>query len=61
MTARMAAIFALVFVPCLFAVIFMIGSATASVAVIAATTIFVALATGMLTGLFRLAHSWEGE
>lgn len=57
----MAAIFALVFVPAVAAVLFMLGDIhghlTASS--IAATVIFVGLLTGLLTGLFRLARQWD--
>lgn len=59
----MAAIFALIFVPALAAVLFMIGGVHGhlSFSTGLAATVFVALATGLLTGLFRLAHSWDEE
>ena len=57
----MAAIFALVFVPAVAAVLFMLGDIHGhlSVTSIAATVIFLGLLTGMLTGLFRLARQWD--
>ena len=57
----MAAIFALVFVPAVAAVLFMLGDIHGhfSVASIAATGIFLALLVGLLTGLFRLARQWD--
>jgi hypothetical protein len=59
----MAAVFALVFVPALASVLFMVGLVRGglSFATFAASTVFVALATGMLIGLFRLARHWEEE
>jgi hypothetical protein len=62
-TIGMAAIFALVFVPALAAVLFMVGLARDGMSWSAgiATVIFVALAAGTFTGLFRLARVWEDE
>jgi hypothetical protein len=59
----MAAVFALVFVPALASVLFMVGLVRdgLSFASFAAATIFVALATGMVVALFRLARDWEEE
>lgn len=59
----MAAIFALVFVPALFGVLFMVGLARdgMSWSTGVATAIFVALAAGLFTGLFRLTRQWEDE
>ncbi|HEY6038469.1 MAG TPA: hypothetical protein VIV58_29505 [Kofleriaceae bacterium] len=57
----MAAIFALVFVPAVAAVLFMLGDVHGhlSFASVSATVIFVGLLTGLLTGLFRLARQWD--
>lgn len=59
----MAAVFALVFVPGLAAVLFMLGltGSGMTLATGAAAFVFVALATGLIAGLFRLAHTWEDE
>jgi len=59
----MAAVFALVFVPGLAAVLFMLGLVGDGVTLAtgAASFVFVALATGLIAGLFRLAHAWEDE
>jgi hypothetical protein len=57
----MAAILALVFVPAVAAILFMIGNIHGhlSVTSVAATVIFLALLGGLLTGLFRLARQWD--
>jgi endonuclease/exonuclease/phosphatase (EEP) superfamily protein YafD len=57
----MAAIFALIFVPAMAAVLFMIGTLHRgiSIATVSATLIFVALATGIIVGLVRLMNQWE--
>lgn len=57
----MAAIFALVFVPALAAVLFMLGDVHGhmSFTTLAATLTFFALIGGLITGLFRLAHQWD--
>jgi len=59
----MAAVFALIFVPALGAVLCMLGDVHGhlSFGTIAAGTVFVALITGMLAVLFRLARQWEDE
>jgi hypothetical protein len=59
----MAAIFALVFVPAVAAVLFMLGDIHGhlSVTSVAATGMFVALLGGLLAGLFRLARQWDGS
>jgi hypothetical protein len=59
----MAAVFALVFVPTLAAVLFMLGGLHGSMSFssILATSVFVALATGSLVGLFRLVYEWDHE
>ncbi len=62
MNVGMAAVFALVFVPALAAALllgFVGGGLCFSTAV--AGLVFVALATGMVAGLFRLARQWEDE
>jgi len=59
----MAAIFALVFVPALAAILFMLGGTVGHVSfgtAFAALT-FVALAGFLLTQLFRLAHHWDHD
>lgn len=57
----MAAIFALVFVPAVAAVLVMLGDIHGhmSFTTIAATLTFLALIGGLITGLFRLAHQWD--
>jgi len=59
----MAAVFALVFVPGLAAVLFMLGGAKGdlSFGTAMATTVFVALAAGVFSGLLRLSQRWEDE
>jgi len=59
----MAAVFALVFVPGLAATLFMLGGlhGDLSFASAGAATVFIALASGMFTGLLRLTHRWEEE
>ena len=59
----MAAVFALVFVPALAAVLLMAGVVRGSLSLSTglAATVFIALAAGMLAGLFRLARKWEDE
>jgi hypothetical protein len=59
----MAAVFALVFVPALAATLCIIGMFQGGVSfgTAFAATVFFALAAGMVTGLFRLAHRWEDE
>jgi hypothetical protein len=59
----MAAVFALIFVPTLAAVLFMLGGLQGGVtfSTVLATAVFVALATGILTGMFRLAHTWDDD
>ena len=61
MVQGMAAIFALVFVPAVAAVLFMLGDIHGhfSVTSVAATTIFLGLLVGLITGLFRLARQWD--
>jgi hypothetical protein len=61
--ADMAAIFALIFVPGLAAVLFMVGlvSGGMTLATGFASLVFVALSTGLVAGLFRLAHTWDEE
>jgi hypothetical protein len=63
MWAGMAAIFALVFVPGLAAVLFMVGliGGGLTFATGFASLVFVALSMGLVTGLFRLAHKWDEE
>jgi hypothetical protein len=60
---RMAAVFALVFVPALAAVLLMLGMnhGAPSFSTVVPATVFVGLAAGLLVGLFRLAHDWEEE
>lgn len=57
----MAAIFALIFVPALAAMLFMLGllRGSPSLASGAAAAIFVALAMGVFIGLLRLVRQWE--
>lgn len=57
----MAAIFALVFVPAVAAVLFMLGDVHGHVSftTFAASLTFCALIGGLITGLFRLAHQWD--
>ena len=59
----MAAIFALVFVPALAAVLFMLGllNGGLTIATVSAALLFVALATGVFAGLYRMVHRWEEE
>ena len=59
----MAAVFALIFVPTLAAVLFMLGGLDGSLSFSTglATAVFVSLAIGILVGLFRLVHAWDGE
>ena len=59
----MAAVFALVFVPALAAVLLMVGVVRGGMAfsTVLAAAVFLALATGLLAGLFRLARRWEDE
>jgi hypothetical protein len=59
----MAAIFALIFVPAVAAVLCMLGDAHGhlSLTTVAATTMFLALITGLIVGLFRLAQGWDEE
>jgi hypothetical protein len=59
----MAAVFALVFVPGLAAVLFMLGGSQdhLSLSSAFATAMFFALVAGLFTGLVRLAHRWEDE
>jgi len=59
----MAAVFALVFVPGLAAVLFMLGLAGSGITfgTAFAAFVFCALATGLIAGLFKLAHAWEEE
>ena len=59
----MAAVFALIFVPAVAAILCMVGDINGhgSFVTIAATGTFLALITGLLVGLFRLAHQWESE
>ena len=59
----MAAIFALVFVPAVAALLFMLGDVHGHLtfATIAATLTFVGLLGGLLTGLFRLAGQWDSS
>jgi amino acid transporter len=63
MLAGMAAVFALIFVPAIAAILCMLGEVHGhlSLATVAATTTFLALIIGLLTGLFRLARQWEAE
>jgi hypothetical protein len=62
-TMVMAAVFALIFVPALAAVLCMFGDIHGhlSFSTIAAGSMFVALITGLLGVLFRLARQWEDE
>jgi hypothetical protein len=62
-SGRMAAVFALVFVPALGAVLLMLGTlhGAISIGTLFATLVFFALTTGLMVGLFRLAHNWEEE
>jgi hypothetical protein len=57
----MAAIFALVFVPAVLAVLVMLGDIHGhmSVSTLAASLTFCALIAGLITGLFRLARQWD--
>ena len=57
----MAAIFALIFVPALVAMLFMIGvlRGDLSFATGAAAAVFVSLAMGVFIGLLRLMRQWE--
>jgi hypothetical protein len=57
----MAAIFALIFVPALAAMLFMLGllHGNPSLASCAAVAIFVTLAMGVFVGLLRLMRQWE--
>jgi hypothetical protein len=57
----MAAIFALVFVPAVAAILFMLGDIHGhmSFTTFAATMTFFALIGGLITGLFRLARQWD--
>jgi amino acid transporter len=59
----MAAIFALVFVPALAAVLFLVGNLQGhlTLAGVAAGATFVALITGILTGLFRMSRAWDED
>ncbi|MBS1118201.1 MAG: hypothetical protein H6Q90_429 [Deltaproteobacteria bacterium] len=59
----MAAVFALVFVPALAATLCIMGMFQGGVSFgsALAAAVFLALSTGMVTGLFRLAHKWEDE
>lgn len=61
--SAMAAVFALVFVPGLAAVLFMLGLAGGGITLGSgfAAAVFVALSVGLVTALFRLAHTWEDE
>lgn len=63
MSSSMAAVFALVFVPGLAAVLFMLGGnqGQLSFGSAFAATVFVALAAGIFTGLLRLTRQWEDE
>jgi hypothetical protein len=58
----MAAVMALVFVPA-FAAVLILGGANSDLSVgsVAAGIMFIALTTGMLAGLFRLARVWDGD
>jgi hypothetical protein len=61
-TDAMAAVFALVFVPALAAVLCLGGAhGHASFATIAAGGMFITLVAGVLGVLFRLSRQWEGE
>jgi hypothetical protein len=55
--------FALGFVPGLAAILFMFGLAGGgpSLSTGFAALVFAALATGLIAGLFRLAHTWDEE
>jgi hypothetical protein len=57
----MAAIFALIFVPALAAILFMLGilHGNLSLSSGAAAAVFVVLATGVFVGLLRLMRQWE--
>ncbi|MFT3697149.1 MAG: hypothetical protein QM831_28665 [Kofleriaceae bacterium] len=59
----MAAIFALVFVPAIGAVLFMLGGlhGQLSLGTLAATTMFVALCVGAIGGLFKMSREWDAE
>lgn len=59
----MAAVFALVFVPAIGAVLFMLGGLYGgiSVATISATLMFVALVVGTLGGLFKMSRTWDAD
>ena len=57
----MAAIFALVFVPAVAAVLCTVGDIHGHLTFtsVAAASVFIALLGGLLVGLFRLAHQWD--
>jgi hypothetical protein len=57
----MAAIFALIFVPALAAMLFMVGILPGhlTIATGAAAVTFIALAMGVFLGLLRLMRQWE--
>jgi hypothetical protein len=59
----MAAIFALVFVPAVAAVLFLLGDLNGhvSISTVAASAVFVALLVGLLAGLFRMSRAWDDE
>jgi hypothetical protein len=58
----MAAIMALVFVPALAAIGFMVmGNAGGTTSAVFATFIFTALAAGVFGGMAKLARGWEEE
>ncbi len=56
----MAAVFALVFVPAVVALMCLFGMHGAlTFGTVAAAGVFIALLVGLLAGLFRLTHAWE--
>lgn len=63
MVRDMAAIFALVFVPALAAVLFLLGDLHGHVSFtsIAAAGMFLALVAGLITGLFRMSRVWDDD
>jgi hypothetical protein len=63
MSSGMAAVFALVFVPALAAILFMLGltGGGMTAGTVFAAVVFLALTAGLVVGIFRLAHGWEEE
>ncbi len=59
----MAAIFALVFVPALGGVLFMLGGLHGQLTfgAVSATLMFIALAFGALGGLFKMSRAWDAD